>query len=415
MNILIIGAGGREHALAWKFSQQTNVDTIFIAPGNDGIALNKKCQTINIKEISKLVEFAKENNIDLTVVGSEELLAKGIVDRFKAADLAIWGPHQQAAQLESSKGFAKDFMIKHGIKTAKYQRFTDPSSAIAYLHTQSFPLVIKADGLAAGKGVVIAENLADASQAISEIMIDRCFAEAGDSVVIEEFLTGIEASILSFCDGNTIVPMLSAKDHKKIGENETGLNTGGMGVVSPNPSVTDAVYQAFIDDILTPTLTGLQADGLVFSGVIFFGLMINDSGVYLLEYNMRLGDPETQTVLPLLENDLSELIFASINNQLDSAKLQWSPQTACCVVAASKGYPENYDKGFAITGYDTLENSLCFFAGVAEETGQLVTSGGRVLSVVALSDDLTSAREKAYRDLDKVVFSGKTIRTDIGK
>lgn len=416
MKLLIIGAGGREHALAWKFGNEAKVEQIFVAPGNAGITLHPKCESVAISNVDALTEFAKANGVDLTVVGSEELLAKGIVDTFKSVGLAIWGPHQAAAQLEASKGFAKDFMIKHGVKTAKYQRFTEAESAIAYLQTQDFPIVIKADGLAAGKGVIIAEDLDTAKKAVHEIMVERCFAEAGDSVVIEEFLTGVEASILSFCDSNTILPMLSAKDHKKIGEGETGLNTGGMGVISPNPYVTDDVYQAFIHDILEPTLAGLQAEQLTFAGVIFFGLMINDNGVYLLEYNMRLGDPETQTVLPLLENPLSEVIFAGFDNKLNQIKLSWKPQTACCVVAASKGYPEAYDKGMIISGYDAIDrDSLCFFAGVGEKEGQLVTSGGRVLSVVALGNDLDSAISKAYANTDKINFNGKTIRTDIGK
>ncbi len=416
MNILIIGSGGREHALAWKFAQDSQVNEIFIAPGNAGTATEKKCQNIHLTDVTDLKQFALDNDVSLTIVGSEELLAQGIVDEFQSAGLQIFGPHQAAAQLEASKAYAKQFMLKHGIKTADYQEFTDIDSALQHLTICDYPTVIKADGLAAGKGVIIAENQAEAETAIMEIMSDKVFGNAGDKVVIEEFLTGVEASILSFTDGKTILPMLSAKDHKKIGEGETGLNTGGMGVICPNPFVTDSVYRQFIEDILNPTLTGLQADNLGFSGVIFFGLMINERGVFLLEYNMRMGDPETQTVLPLLNNSLTELVQAGLDGKLAEANLSWKAQKATCVVAASRGYPENYDKGMTITGTDQMDSqTLCFIAGATQNDGSLLTSGGRVLNVVSLDDSREKSIQRAYDNLQKINFEGMTYRKDIGK
>ncbi len=415
MNILIIGSGGREHALAWKFAQDAQVTQIYIAPGNAGTAREHKCENIALTAVSELKQFALDKAVDLTLVGSEELLAQGIVDTFKAAGLTIFGPHQAAAQLEASKSFAKQFMQKYGVKTADYQEFTDMNLALAHLDNVSFPTVVKADGLAAGKGVIIAQTRAEAESAIRAIMADKVFGEAGDKVVIEQFLHGVEASILSFTDANTILPMLSAKDHKKIGEGETGLNTGGMGVICPNPFVTDDVYQQFIDGILQPTLRGLQAEGLGFAGVIFFGLMINENGVYLLEYNMRMGDPETQTVLPLLNNSLTDLVQAGLAGTLASVDLSWKPQHATCVVAAAKGYPESYDKGDVITGTEQMDaNSLCFCAGVGEKDGDLVTNGGRVLNVVSLDDSREQANARAYDNLKAIHFAGMTYRRDIG-
>lgn len=418
MNILIIGSGGREHALAWKFSQDTHVNQIFIAPGNAGTARENKCQNIQLTAISDLKQFAIDKHIDLTMVGSEAWLADGIVDEFQQADLAIFGPHQAAAQLEVSKAFAKQFMLKHGVKTAAYQEFDQLDAALEYLNDCDYPTVIKADGLAAGKGVIIAANQAEAEAAVMAIMSDKVFGNAGNKIIIEAFLTGVEASILSFTDGKTILPFLSAKDHKKIGEGETGLNTGGMGVISPSPSVTDSVYQQFINDILQPTLNGLQTDRLGFAGVIFFGLMINERGVFLIEYNMRMGDPETQTVLPLMNHSLTELVQAGLDGKLSEITLSWKPQHATCVVAAAQGYPESYDKGMAITGTNEMDaQTICFIAGAAESpesNGQMLTNGGRVLNVVALDDTLEKANKRAYHNLKKIDFNGITYRSDIG-
>ena len=318
MKVLIVGAGGREHAIAWKISQNEKVEKIFIAPGNAGAELLEKAENVNLSNnIEGYVKFAKNNKIDLTFVGSEELLVAGIVDEFRKNRLKIFGPDKKAAILEGSKAFSKDFMKKYGIKTAVYEIFDDANKAKEFLNNWSdFPVVVKASGLAAGKGVIIAQNHDEAIKAVEDIMVDEKFGSAGNQVVIEEFLDGVEASILSFTDSKVIVPLLSAKDHKKIGENETGLNTGGMGVISPNPYVTNEVFESFKNDIMNPTLKGIQAEGMDFEGVIFFGLMITKKGVYLLEYNMRLGDPETQAVLPLLENDLLELVEYSFDKKL---------------------------------------------------------------------------------------------------
>lgn len=416
MNILLIGSGGREHAMAWKFSQDPNVKNIFVAPGNAGTAREDKCQNIALNDFDALKQFALDNNVGLTMVGPEDLLAQGIVDDFQAAGLRIFGPHQAAAQLEASKAYAKQFMLKHGVKTAGYQEFSDVDAALNHLSSCDYPTVIKADGLAAGKGVIIATNQSQATTAIKDIMTAKVFGSAGNKVVIEEFLTGVEASILSFTDGNTILPLLSAKDHKKIGEGESGLNTGGMGVICPSPFVNDTVNQQFIDDILKPTLAGLQADNLGFAGVIFFGLMINEDGVFLLEYNMRMGDPETQTVLPLLENSLNDLMQAGIDARLTDCQLTWKDQYATCVVAAAQGYPENYDKGMLISGTDKMdEQSLCFIAGAVEDNGQILTSGGRVLNVVALDDSREKSIERAYANLQMLNFDGMVYRRDIGR
>ncbi len=415
MDMLIIGSGGREHALAWKFAQDAQVKTIFVAPGNAGTARENKCQNVNLSTIDELKQFALEHHIGLTIVGSEALLAEGIVDTFQSVGLSIFGPHQAAAQLEASKAYAKQFMYKHGVKTADYREFSDIDSALDYLSVCDYPTVIKADGLAAGKGVIIAENQAEAEAAITDIMAAKVFGSAGDKIVIEAFLTGVEASILSITDGNTILPMLSAKDHKKIGEGETGLNTGGMGVICPNPFMTEAVYQQFIDDIVNPTLAGLKAEKLGFAGVIFFGLMVNERGVFLLEYNMRMGDPETQSVLPLLNNSLTDLVQAGLDGKLATCQLSWKAQHSTCVVAAAKGYPENYDKGMPITGTDKMDKQThCFIAGAVENNGQLLSNGGRVLNVVSLDDSREKSIARAYANLKQIDFDGITYRSDIG-
>ncbi|WP_300452367.1 phosphoribosylamine--glycine ligase [Fusobacterium sp.] len=413
MKILVVGSGGREHAICWKVSQNEKVEKVFCAPGNGGTAMLPKGENVNVKGIDELLEFALKEKIDLTIVGSEELLVDGIVDRFQEKGLKIFGPDKKAALLEGSKAYAKDFMKKYGVKTAAYEVFTEVDKAKEYIKTCEFPLVVKASGLAAGKGVLICQNLDEALKAVDEIMVDKVFSAAGEKIVVEEFLDGVEASILSVTDSKVILPFISAKDHKKIGEKETGLNTGGMGTIAPNPYVTKEVYDAFINGIMNPTLEGIKAEGMNFAGVIFFGLMITDKGVYLLEYNMRMGDPETQVVLPLLESDFIELLENGLKGDLANADVKWSSKSACCVVLASGGYPEAYNKGYEITGIDKVDN-MVFVAGAKAEDGKLLTSGGRVLNVVAVGDNLEDARAKAYADAEKIDFTGKYCRKDIG-
>lgn len=413
MKILVVGSGGREHAICWKVSQNEKVEKVFCAPGNGGTAMLPKGENVNVKGIDELLEFALKEKIDLTIVGSEELLVDGIVDRFQEKGLKIFGPDKKAALLEGSKAYAKDFMKKYGVKTAAYEVFTEVDKAKEYIKTCEFPLVVKASGLAAGKGVLICQNLDEALKAVDEIMVDKVFSAAGEKIVVEEFLDGVEASILSVTDSKVILPFISAKDHKKIGEKETGLNTGGMGTIAPNPYVTKEVYDAFINGIMNPTLEGIKAEGMNFAGVIFFGLMITDKGVYLLEYNMRMGDPETQVVLPLLESDFIELLESGLKGDLANADVKWSNKSACCVVLASGGYPEAYNKGYEITGIDKVDN-MVFVAGAKAEDGKLLTSGGRVLNVVAVGDNLEDARAKAYADAEKIDFTGKYCRKDIG-
>lgn len=420
MKILIVGSGGREHAIAWKLSKNSKIKKIYIAPGNAGSEMLEKAENVILEnDIHAYVRFAKENEIDLTFVGSEELLVKGIVDEFKKNGLKIFGPNKNAAILEGSKAYSKNFMKKYGIKTAIYEIFDNSEKAINFLKEyKEFPVVIKASGLAAGKGVIIAQNLKEAIKTVEDIMVNDKFGEAGSQVVIEEFLNGVEASILSFTDSKVIVPLLSAKDHKKIGENETGLNTGGMGVISPNLYVTNTVFNEFKENIMNPTLKGIQAEGMDFEGVIFFGIMITEKGVYLLEYNMRLGDPETQAVLPLLENDLLELIESSFDKKLSEVNIRWKELYSCCVVGVAEGYPENYKKGDIITGLDNFDennNELIFIAGAKYENNQFLTNGGRVLNTVGIGTTPNEAREKAYNLLNKINFNGKYFRKDIGE
>lgn len=418
MKILIVGAGGREHAIAWKLSQNEKVEKIFIAPGNACVELLPNAESVNLGSIDEYISFAKKNNVELTVVGSEELLVQGIVDEFHKNGLKIFGPDKKAAILEGSKAYSKDFMKKYGIKTATYEIFDNSEKAKGFLNNwKDFPVVVKASGLAAGKGVIIAQNLDEAIKAVEDIMVDEKFGNAGSQVVIEEYLDGVEASILSFTDSKVIVPLLSAKDHKKIGEDETGLNTGGMGVISPNPFVTNEIFEKFESDIMKPTLKGMQAEGMDFAGVIFFGLMITKKGVYLLEYNMRMGDPETQAVLPLLENDLLELIEKSFDKKLSEIEVNWKPLHSCCVVAAAGGYPESYKKGDEITGvldFTETDDKKIFICGAKIENGKLLTNGGRVLNAVALGNTLEEAQKKAYELLKTINFEGMYFRKDIG-
>lgn len=420
MKILIVGAGGREHAIAWKLVQNKNIEKIYIVPGNAGSELIDIAENVELGSIREYIEFAKNNNIDLTIVGSEELLVQGIVDEFKKNNLKIFGPDKKAAILEGSKVFSKDFMRKYGIKTADYKVFDNPDEAKKYLKNcekEKFPIVIKASGLAAGKGVIIAQNLKEAEEAVKEIMIDKKFSSSGNEIVIEEYLEGKEASILSFTDCNVVLPLLSAKDHKKIGENETGLNTGGMGVISPNPYVTDEIFEEFKKNIMNPTLRGIREEGMDFEGVIFFGLMITKKGLYLLEYNMRMGDPETQAVLPLMETDLLELLEKSFDKRLSEAKIKWKPLHSCCVVAVAGGYPEKYNKGDVIFGIDSIgkNGELIFICGAKKEDNNFITSGGRVLNIVGLGKTLEEAQNSAYKAIKNINFENMYYRKDIGK
>ncbi|MDC7240162.1 MAG: phosphoribosylamine--glycine ligase [Spirochaetales bacterium] len=413
MKLLVTGSGGREHALVRKLLQNNEVELVYCAPGNGGTASEKGCENVDLSDPQALADFAAVNSVDMALPGSEDMLVAGIADRFKEKGIPVLGPHRAAALLEGSKCMAKDFMKKYGIRTAAYENFTSYDDARSYLETASFPIVLKADGLAAGKGVLICADRSEAMTALDTLMSDRAFGDAGDSIVIEEYLTGVEASILSFYDGKTIMPLLSAKDHKKILEGETGPNTGGMGVVSPNPHVDNEVMSLFQKEILEPTCIGLETEGLNFSGVIFFGLMINDKGVYLLEYNLRMGDPETQAVLSLLDSDLLELIRAALDGKLDRAKVKWKTGSSCCVVMASGGYPGSYEKGKLINGIESCSADV-FVAGASLKDGVLYTSGGRVLNVVATGDDLEEARRNCYADVAKISFEKAVYRKDIG-
>lgn len=411
--ILIIGSGGREHAIGWKFKQDAERShyecELYFMPGNAGTA--QIGTNVSGKSLAEMCDFAKENQIDLTFVGPEAELAEGIVDLFKSEGLEIFGPDKRAAQLESSKAFAKDFMAKYKVKTAKYKTFNGPMLAIEYLESQDFPIVVKASGLAAGKGVVICRDFEEAKKSVLDIMENKAFGEAGSQVVIEEYLEGFEASILSFFNGNEIVPFVSAKDHKKIGEGETGLNTGGMGAMAPNPLFTKSHFDEFSKEIMQTTLNGLIAEEMNFSGVIFFGLMISQKGVYLLEYNLRMGDPETQVCLPLLENDLYETVMKS--NRGEHFELNFSDKHACCVVMVSGGYPLNYEKGFEIRGIENLDCPY-FVAGAKEKDGKMLTTGGRVLNIVGIGNSLEEARNQAYENTVKVRFDYQYYRKDIG-
>lgn len=414
MRILVIGNGGREHAIVWKLAEDEKVTKIYCAPGNGGTFMENKCENINITDSEELLKFALNNSIDITVVGPEVYLCSGIVDLFKSHNLKIFGPSKKAATLEGSKTFAKEFMKKYGVKTAAYEAFNDSKKAIEYLEKAEYPIVIKADGLAAGKGVIIAESMEEGIKAINDFMVNDTFSGAGKEIIIEEFLQGVEASILSITDGNTIIPFISSKDHKNIFEDNKGPNTGGMGTVAPNPYCDDKVLKAFEEEILNSTLKGIQEECLDYVGIIFFGLMICKKGVYLLEYNVRMGDPETQVVLPLMESSFLDIIEAAIEGKLSRDMVKFKPMTACCVIGASKGYPGKYEKGELITGIESSSEKV-FIAGAEVIYNKLITSGGRVLGVTALGENLSEAIEKAYKDFSQVNFNGMYYRKDIGK
>ncbi|MEI0548884.1 phosphoribosylamine--glycine ligase [Brachyspira intermedia] len=414
MKILVIGSGAREHAICNNLLKNEKVSKVYCAPGNAGTAIEKNCENVKISTIDEILNFAKKESIDLTIVGSEEMLVYGIVDKFEENGLKIFGPNKQAAILEGSKAYAKDFMKKYGVKTAEYELFTDYDKANEYLNKCSYPIVIKASGLALGKGVLICQDKQEAKNALEDIMVKKIFKDAGNEVVIEEFLEGVEASILSVTDSNVIIPFISAKDHKKVGDNDTGNNTGGMGVISPNPYYTKEAEELFIKDILEPTLKGIKAEKMSFAGIIFFGLMITKKGVYLLEYNVRMGDPETQAVLQLLETDYLSIIESAMKRELSTLNIKWKNKHACCVVMASGGYPASYNKGYKIEGIDKI-NGQCFIAGAKlDENNNIITDGGRVLNVVNIADSLEEARKLTYADIEKIDFKDKYYRKDIG-
>ena len=415
MKILLVGSGGREHAIAWKLAQNKNVSKIFVAPGNGGTALENKCENINITDLNELVEFAKENNIDFTFVGPEEPLTNGITDKFKKVGLKCFGPDARAAQLEGSKTFAKEFMKKYGVKTAQYEIFTDYNLAKEYLQKCDYPIVIKADGLASGKGVVIARTREEAMNTIDDFMILDVFKGAGKSIVIEEFLEGIEASILSITDGKTLIPFISGKDHKQIFDGDKGPNTGGMGVIAPNPFVTEEVMKDFEENIVANTLRGIEEEEFDFKGIIFFGLMITKKGTYLLEYNVRMGDPETQSVLFRLETDLHKIMEAILDNKLKDIEINYKKEEAVCVMLTSGGYPEDYEKGKVITGLEDLdEDIVVFHSGTKIIDGNLVTNGGRVIGITTSAESVEEAAKKVYKNIEKINFEGMHYRTDIG-
>lgn len=419
MKVLIIGSGGREHAIAESVKRSPKVEKIYCAPGNAGIGEIAECVPIQAMEFERMVHFAKEKAIDLTVVGMDDPLVGGIVDAFEAEGLRIFGPRKNAAILEGSKAFSKELMKKYGIPTASYETFDDPKEALSYLESAEFPIVLKADGLALGKGVLIAKNLEEAKAGVREIMEDKKFGSAGDHMVVEEFLTGREVSVLTFTDGKTIRIMSSAQDHKRAGDGDTGLNTGGMGTFSPSPFYTDEVDRICREKIYQPTVDAMAREGRPFSGVIFFGLMLTEEGPKVLEYNARFGDPEAQVVLPRMKNDIVDVFLACMDGTLDRMELTFEDNAAVCVVLASEGYPVSYEKGFPIKGLENFEGKegyYCFHAGTKKnETGEVVTNGGRVLGITAKGETLLKARENAYRATEWVDFRGKYMRSDIGK
>mgnify|MGYP002554872568 CR=1 FL=1 len=418
MKVLIVGSGGREHAIAWSVAQSPKVDKIYCAPGNAGIAEFAECVNIKAMEFDKLVAFAKENAIDLTIIGMDDPLVGGVVDAFEAEGLRVFGPRKNAAIIEGSKAFSKDLMKKYKIPTAAYENFTDPDEAIKYLETAKMPIVLKADGLALGKGVLICNTLEEAKEGVKTLMLDKQFGDAGNEIVIEEFMTGREVSVLAFCDGKTIKCMTSAQDHKRAKDGDQGLNTGGMGTFSPSPFYNDEV-EAFCEKyVYQPTIDAMAAEGRPFTGILFTGLMITEDGPKVLEYNARFGDPEAQVVLPRMKNDIIDVMEACIDGKLSDVELEFEDNAAVCVVLASDGYPEKYDKGFEIKGLDTFKDKdgyYVFHAGTKFDGDKIVTNGGRVLGVVAKGENLKAARANAYKATEWIDFANKYKRNDIGK
>ena len=418
MKVLIVGSGGREHAIAWSVAKSPKVDKIYCAPGNAGIAEFAECVNIKAMEFDKLVAFAKENAIDLTIIGMDDPLVGGVVDAFESEGLRVFGPRKNAAIIEGSKAFSKDLMKKYKIPTAAYENFTDPDEAIKYLETAKMPIVLKADGLALGKGVLICNTLEEPKEGVKTLMLDKQFGDAGNEIVIEEFMTGREVSVLAFCDGKTIKCMTSAQDHKRAKDGDQGLNTGGMGTFSPSPFYNDEV-EAFCEKyVYQSTIDAMASEGRPFTGILFTGLMITEDGPKVLEYNARFGDPEAQVVLPRMKNDIIDVMEACIDGKLSDVELEFEDNAAVCVVLASDGYPEKYDKGFEIKGLDTFKDKdgyYVFHAGTKFDGDKIVTNGGRVLGVVAKGENLKAARANAYKATEWIDFANKYKRNDIGK
>ncbi|MDO4943073.1 MAG: phosphoribosylamine--glycine ligase [Lachnospiraceae bacterium] len=418
MKVLIVGSGGREHAIAWAVAKSPKVDKIYCAPGNAGISEYAECVAIGAMEFEKLAAFAKEKKIDLTVIGMDDPLVGGVVDVFEAEGLRVFGPRANAAIIEGSKAFSKDLMKKYNIPTAAYENFTSPEAALEYLETAKMPIVLKASGLALGKGVLICNTLEEAKEGVKTLMLDKQFGSAGDTIVIEEFMTGREVSVLAFCDGKTVKCMTSAQDHKRAKDGDQGLNTGGMGTFSPSPFYTKEVEEFCETYIYQPTIDAMAAEGRPFTGVLFTGLMLTEDGPKVLEYNARFGDPEAQVVLPRMKNDIIDVFEACVDGRLDEVDLEFEDNAAVCVVLASAGYPESYEKGFEITGIEDVnakDGYHVFHAGSKFEDGKLVTNGGRVLGVTAKGKDLVEARANAYAATELVSFENKYMRNDIGK
>ena len=418
MKILVVGGGGREHAICYGLHKSSRVTKLYCAPGNAGIAEYAECVEIGVMDFEKQVAFAKEKAIDLVVVAPDDPLAAGLVDEFEKAGIKAFGPRKNAAILEGSKAFSKDLMKKYGIPTAAYETFDDPEKALEYIETAKMPIVLKADGLALGKGVLICNDLESAKAGVKEIMLDKKFGTAGSRMVVEEFMTGREVSVLSFVDGKNIRIMTSAQDHKRAGDGDTGLNTGGMGTFSPSPFYTEEVDRICREKIYQPTVDAMRAEGREFKGIIFFGLMITEDGPKVLEYNARFGDPEAQVVIPRMKNDLLDVIEACVDGTLGDVELEFEDNAAVCVVLASEGYPVKYEKGYEIKGLENFKDKddyFCFHAGSKFADGKIVTNGGRVLGVTAKGADLKEARAKAYKATEWIDFDNKYMRHDIGK
>ena len=418
MKVLIVGSGGREHAIAYSVAKSSKVDKIYCAPGNAGIGQIAECVDITAMEFDKLAAFAKEKEIDLTIIGMDDPLVGGIVDVFEEQGLRVFGPRKNAAIIEGSKAFSKDLMKKYGIPTAAYETFTDPQKALEYLETAKIPIVLKADGLALGKGVLICNTLEEAKTGVKTLMLDKQFGDAGNEIVIEEFMTGREVSVLCYCDGTHIKPMTSAQDHKRAKDGDQGLNTGGMGTFSPSPFYDEKVQKFCEKNVYQKTMDAMKAEGRDFTGILFVGLMLTENGPKVLEYNARFGDPEAQVVLPRMKNDIVDVMNACIDGNLDQVDLQFEDNAAVCVVLASDGYPEHYEKGKVIHGLETFADKdgyYVFHAGTRKEGNDIVTNGGRVLGVTAKGADLKEARANAYKATEWITFENKYMRHDIGK